>query len=165
MVINVAITQILCFYGVILQRPCNLRVTTFLKRKKDPFLLKGCLFHVRSPSLLWELLKSWNTVKSLVIFFCLGIAEQCSRMELCEGTEDAGMVHSPVKFTFTIYIPGVTGGAGPGNFLHCLPCFILRHASPVGVRQNAFPKKGLPSFSPFLRVTYPAYTVKYQITY
>lgn len=65
-------------------------------------------------------------------------------MELCEGTEDAGMVHTPLKFTFTISIlVVVTGGAGPGDFLHRLPHFTLRHASPAGVRQIAFPKKGL----------------------
>lgn len=45
-------------------------------------------------------------------------------MELCEGTEDAGVVHTPVKFTFTISILViVTGGAVLG--ISCT----ARHAS------------------------------------
>lgn len=75
MVISVAITQILCFYGVILQRPCNVRVTTFLKRKKGPVPLKSMHVSCEISQLVLKVIEELKHSETTSDFFCLGIAE------------------------------------------------------------------------------------------
>lgn len=104
-----------------MQRSCNLRVTTFHKGEKGPIPFKGMRISCEISQLVLRATEELKHSTSASDFFCLGIAEQCFRMELCEGTEDAGVVHTPVKFTFTKSIlVVVTGGAVLG--VSCTAC-------------------------------------------